>query len=135
MNTYTTSTAAVNSTGSASSAAQRKLARVRIGFIVSIIGTLAFVICFINSSSNVELSDAMLFVAFICSIVSYILAGGFAKAITSALALGKIGWFIVPFPIDIATGIATFGFALLLFLFMPVFFVYGNYRDARAEVL
>lgn len=48
------------------------------------------------------------------------LCGGLVTAIKMALSIGKWGWLVVPFPIDIATGLGSIIMALVAFLFVPI---------------
>ena len=53
------------------------------------------------------------------SLVSYCL-GGLWTAIKAALGIAKWGWLVVPFPYDIATGVAAFAAALIVLFFVPI---------------
>ncbi len=57
------------------------------------------------------------------SIAAYIITGSLLRIIDSASTLGKIGWLIMPFPLDIATGMATVMAAMIIFLFCPTLFI------------
>lgn len=72
-------------------------------------------------------------VGLLLSIVSYILAGGISSAFKWALKFGKIGWYIVPFPLDILAGVGTIIISICVFLCVPVVFVYSNYRKTVNE--
>lgn len=54
-----------------------------------------------------------------CTIGAYV-CGGLVTAIKMALNIGKWGWLVVPFPIDIATGLGTMFIALVVFFLAPI---------------
>ena len=75
----------------------------------------------------------MFFAGIATAVASYILMpGGFLEAVKAALGIGKIGWFILPFPVDIFTGIMTTLFAVTVFMLVPIIFVGIRYVKARA---
>lgn len=83
-------------------------------------------------------TDAILymFFAFILAIPAYIIGGGFGSVLKTAANLGKFGWLILPFPMDILTGLVTFIFAVFALFCVPLFFTFTNYvkhnRDYKA---
>ena len=48
------------------------------------------------------------------------LLGGLWTAVKSALGIAKWGWLVVPFPYDLATGLAAFVFALVVLFLFPI---------------
>ena len=65
------------------------------------------------------------------SITSYVKGGGIKIAFKVAKKLAFIGWVIIPFPWDIATGLGTLIYSFLTFLFVPIIFVHINYRQYK----
>ena len=59
--------------------------------------------------------------------------GGLWTAIKAALKIAGWGWLVVPFPYDIATGIAAFGFALIAFFLLPIIPVSRALREHEAK--
>lgn len=110
-----------------------KLKRVRIGMIISAISS-AFSVCAVAfGNQNDELLGLFASLAFVGSIASYILGGGFKRTLRAAKKLAFFGWLILPFPYDLATGLVTITIAPIVLFFFPVFFVFGNYRQIRHE--
>lgn len=79
------------------------------------------------------LAFAMLFAGIVGAIIAYIIGGGFRSAIACAFKIGKFGWFILPFPYDLVTGICCFSFAVFGFFLTPVVFVFVNYRQLKKD--
>ena len=48
------------------------------------------------------------------------LLGGLWTAVKSALGIAKWGWLVVPFPYDLATGVAAFAIALIVLFLFPI---------------
>lgn len=65
------------------------------------------------------------------SIVSYVKGGGIRIAFNVALKISYIGWLIIPFPWDIATGLGALIYSFVAFLFMPIVFVHINYKQYK----
>lgn len=112
--------------------ASAKLGRIKVGLIIAGAATVCSCIMLYASDSNMTLlKGSMMLIALFGAIISYIVGGGFGTAIKFAMKVGKFGWFITPFPIDIITGIITTVIALWAFLFVPVFFVFLNYWQTK----
>ena len=109
-----------------------KLEKLKIALIIAAIATICSIIAF-KFSKHEALSNVFFVIAVVGAIASYILGGGINIAIKWALKIGKIGWFILPFPIDIATGLFAILFSLLSFFFLPVIFVALNYYQANKD--
>ena len=77
------------------------------------------------------LNDLFFLLALGGSIVSYKRGGGIKIAFSVAKKLAIIGWIIIPFPWDIATGFGTLIFSFLAFLFVPAVFVQINYLQYK----
>ena len=73
-------------------------------------------------------------IGFSISIVAYILTGSFGKIMDSAFKLGKAGWLILPFPIDIITGMATIMAMIFIFLFFPTIFIIVSFFKNKKEL-
>lgn len=67
------------------------------------------------------------------SIAAYIKGGGLGTAIGWAFKLGQFGWLILPFPFDLVTGFLFMGVSLVCFIYLPIIFVYMNYRQAKKD--
>lgn len=85
----------------------------------SILGNLGF---------EIALISALCF-----SLASYIIGGGLGTAIKWAFKLGAFGWIILPFPWDLITGFLLMGCSAMFFFFVPVIFVYMNYRQINMD--
>lgn len=118
----------------------KKLERIKIGLIVAAVATACTALAFVLSNIDI-LSTLLLVFAFFGSIAAYIIGGGVKIALKAAAKLAVIGWLIVPFPIDLITGIITLIFAPMAFLFVPLVFVFINFwqnkknRDDAANYL
>ena len=108
------------------------------GILLAGIATALTVFGFLGLYSGVRFlqvaGDFMALCAPVLAIVSYIIAGGFGKALKIAFGIAKFGWLILPFPIDIITGMFSFVFAFLAFLFLPIFMVWGGYNQSKKIV-
>ena len=109
----------------------KKLGRIRTGLIVSAAATLASFIGFSAIDKNDTIGGIFILVALITAIASYIIGGGMKIAFKAAKKLAVFGWFILPFPYDLGTGICTIIIAPIAFLFIPVVFVYINYKQVK----
>ena len=88
--------------------AEKRVGMIKVGLIISAVSTLATVFGVKFISSNSTVGGLLLFVAIIGAFASYIIGGGVKIALSSAWKLAKFGWFILPFPYDIITGILGF---------------------------
>jgi hypothetical protein len=87
------------------------------------------------------LSDIILIVALVGTILAYILGGGLGAALKVtwkfAKGIGWFGWFCVPFPADIFTGIMLTILAIvmipMLFIFIPLVLVFLNYIQVNKD--
>ena len=108
-----------------------KLEKIKIGLIVSAAATFCTVLGLIFGNINQSLFGAFMFFALVGSIASYIVGGGFKIALKAAKNLAIFGWFILPFPADIITGLVTLVIAIYGFMFIPLIFVFLNYRQQK----
>ena len=117
---------------------QKKIEKVKKGMIVAAIVTALSVIGFVCMNSGGDALEniglVLFFLAFPGAIASYIVGGGFSIAFKFAKKLAVFGWFICPFPVDIFTGVITLIIAILAFLFVPLIFVFLNYRQQRKNL-
>lgn len=91
-----------------------------IGLVASVIATVAI---WAGFSMDGILADVLGVIWLIGLEAGYVLAGGIKGAVGFAWKLAKFGWLIVPFPMDIMTGVFSFVVAFLIFLLCPAFFV------------
>ncbi len=108
---------------------QKKIEKSKIGLIVAGVATALTAIAFL-----VPVLDFLIVFAFLASIAAYIIGGGIKIALKTAWKIAKFGWFIIPFPYDIATGICTLIFAVFGFLFIPVVFVFVNFLQIKKDL-
>ena len=66
------------------------------------------------------------------TLCSYLL-GGLWTAVKSALSIAKWGWLVVPFPYDLATGVAAFFVALIVLFLFPVVPVFKARREYQTQ--
>lgn len=117
---------------------KEKLAKAKKGLHLSIWATVynlfgfALVAALLASISEDLISLAFVGI-FVLSIASYVLGGGFGTAVKWAWKVAVFGWIIIPFPFDLIVGFMTMAFALMCFFFVPVLFVYINYRQIKKD--
>lgn len=108
--------------------AERKRNRSLIGLGVAIVATCLTLVGLFSPGH-----ETMLAFAFMLAFPAYILGGGFGRALKTAGKLAKFGWFIVPFPYDLVTGVVTLMFSVISFCFVPAVFVLGSFLDHNRE--
>ncbi len=140
-NTYFDGTV-VNGGNDEMSKNEKKLARIKIGLIVAVVAQVAWVLALIfNSNSNTAVSDFFCYVALPTTLAAYIIGGGLGFAFKTAWGAAKklffFGWLVVPFPIDIFSGLFTsmlaFIFLPAVILCLPLLLVFLNYRRVQKE--
>lgn len=109
----------------------------KIGLIASIIGTVLMtggfaMMCAIPGASRSGsliggVISVFVVIGFIATVVSYA-TGGFVEAVKSALHIGKWGWLLMPFPVDLCTGLIT---TILAFYVLVAFPIYPVYKSCR----
>ena len=109
----------------------------KVGLISSIIGTVLMTggFALMLSIPGADKSDSVIggiisiFVAIgiIATVVSYA-TGGLIEAIKIAFSIGKWGWLLMTFPMDIITGLITTMFAFYILVAFPVYPVYKSCR-------
>lgn len=97
-----------------------KIKRIKIGLILC---GASFLSLLLSAIPVVFISNFFFYASIIATIAAYVISGGIKIALRTALKLAKIGWLILPFPLDIFTGIVTFIVSLFFFAFFPVVFV------------
>lgn len=101
--------------------AKRKQYRLFIGLAISLIASVFGVMSFTRSTVEYAIYAVLL------AIPAYIIGGGFGSALKMARNLAIFGWIIIPFPLDLVTGLTTLIVALLGFFMVPVLFVFLNF--------
>lgn len=121
---------------------KKKISRIKAGLIVAAVTTaltitgVIFMCVGEDGGALRAVGGLMILLGYPCSIVSYIVGGGFLTAIKLTWKFACIGWLICPFPIDIITGIATFIISTMSYFHFPVvwvFKIYRQYRDSLDE--
>lgn len=113
---------------------ETSMKKIKRALIPAAISTTAFLYATMGGAQDYSVSGFLMTLSMIGSIVSYIMGGGFKIALKTAGKLAVVGWFFLPFPIDIVTGICTMIFAVIAFFFMPLVFVYLNYRQHKKNL-
>ncbi len=125
--------------------AQKKVNRIKIGLLIALVAELLWVATFMIHPTNdfmIVLSDISIVGALITTIAAYIIGGGLGIALRTSwkisTTIGWIGWFVVPFPMDIFTGIflTIMGIVMLplLLFFVPIVFVLINLRQNSVDL-
>ena len=124
---------------------QSKLERCKIALIVALVVQVLWVLAFFapNAFSKMPgfLGNIISMVMFGGTIAAYIIGGGIKATVGFVWKMAKgiswIGWVLVPFPMDIVTGIASFLIVLLfipcVLLFVPLLGVAANYRQTKMD--
>ena len=79
--------------------------------------------------SATDLGAYLKLIGFIAGIAAYIY-GGFGTAVRMAGKIAKWGWIIAPFPYDIVTLIASFFYAIFVFIFIPIIPIRKAYKES-----
>ena len=102
---------------------------------------LAWVLIFVFPKMPSVLADIIAFIALAGTVAAYVIGGGLGAAfkVTWKIAkgIGWFGWFCVPFPADIFTGIMLTLMAIMmipmLFIFIPLALVFCNYVQVNKD--
>lgn len=91
---------------------------------IALVATLLSVVGFTQMMSSMDGERSVIWplmfgLGLMLTAVAYIL-GGLLTALKCSLQIAKWGWLVVPFPFDIATGVAAFGVSILVFLLVPI---------------
>ncbi len=111
----------------------KKLEKSKPALIVSAVATAASFLS-MCVADNATLSTFLMLAAFIGSMVSYILGGGFSIALRAAKKVAFFGWLVFPFPTDLVVGLVTLFFSIWAFFCLPIVFVYINIRQLKKNV-
>ena len=124
---------------------QSRLDRCKIAVIVALVAQVIWVLMlFAPGTLNklpAFLQDVLSLVMFVGTLAAYIVGGGIKATVGFVWKMAKgiswIGWFLVPFPMDIITGIASF-FIVLMFipfvlLCVPLLGVAANYHQTSMD--
>ena len=109
----------------------------KVGLIASIVGTvlmtggMALMFSIPGASKNGSIIGGIISVfvviGFVGTVVSYV-TGGIVEAVKSAFSIGKWGWLLMPFPVDIFTGLATTILAFYVLVAFPILPVWKSCR-------
>ena len=113
---------------------EKSLKKIKRAFIPAAISTVAGILSMGSAFEDPSINGFLMTLSLVVAIVSYIMGGGFKIAVKAAGKLAVVGWFICPFPIDIAVGICTMIFAVAAFFFLPLVFVFLNYRQHKKNL-
>jgi len=102
--------------------AEAKQSKVKTGLMIAAAAT----VC---SLLGWTINGGFLIPGLLGGIVSYIIGGGFLMALGFAKKIAVFGWIVVPFPLDLVSGLVCLAFSLYCFLFFPLAFVYMSYRQ------
>ncbi|MBO4395221.1 MAG: hypothetical protein J5819_02605 [Eubacterium sp.] len=107
----------------------------KVGLIASLIGTVLMtggfaLTCVIPGASRSGsfiggVIAVFIVIGFIATVVSYA-TGGLIEAIKSALHVGKWGWLLMSFPVDIFTGLISTIAAFYILVAFPIYPVYKS---------
>lgn len=118
-------------------ASGKKKEKCKIGLIVALVSTIlaagGYALAEGASIQN-DVTEIMILIGWIGAIASYIIGGGLKVALSTALKITKLGWFLVPiFPIDLVVAIFAFFLAIISFFFIPVLYVGINYIQINKD--
>ena len=109
----------------------------RVGFIASLVGTVLMtggiaLMLLIPGASRADsvigsIISVFVVIGFFATVVSYV-TGGLVEAIKSAFKIGAWGWLLMPFPVDIFTGLISTIVAFYVLVAFPILPVYKSCR-------
>lgn len=102
--------------------------RMKIAQYIALGATLLTVTGIILSSHFPNVGGWIGSIGIVAGIAAY-LFGGLTKALSIAWKIAKWGWFVIPFPFDIVTGICAFALSLIVLLFLPIIPVRMAYKE------
>ncbi len=119
---------------------QSKLAKCKLGLMIAAGAELFYVLSSIFGSIHI-LSDICFWIGIVATVVAYVIGGGFAIGLKAAwkisTKIGWIGWFCVPFPLDIPLGIMLTVIGVCIFpfmlIFLPIALVLCSYIQAKKD--
>lgn len=96
--------------------------------IAQYIALVATVLSILGFCLDTSASMTLMGLGFFLGLASYIF-GGLGTAIKMAGKIAKWGWIVVPFPYDLITGFASFAFAIVAFIFLPIIPIRKAYKE------
>ncbi len=102
--------------------------RLKIAQYIALGGLGSIVLGVLIANAGLSLGLYLMVFGFFGGLVSYFF-GGFGTAMDMSSKIAKKGWYIIPFPYDILTFIATFVCAIFVFLFIPIIPVRKAYKE------
>lgn len=104
--------------------------RLMIAQIIALVATVLSVIGLVLNWKDVGPWDTITGLGILLGLISYIF-GGLLTAIKMAWGIAKWGWYVAPFPWDIASGIISFGVGLVAFVLLPIIPIRKAYKEKR----
>lgn len=68
------------------------------------------------------------------AIATYVLIGGFGIGVKCAWKIAVVGWYIVPFPVDLFVVVFTFIFGVYALLFIPIIVLRSIKKQLQADL-
>ena len=120
---------------------ESRLSRSKIALIIAAVAEVLWILDFIIGPTGV-LANIMDTACFVGTIASYAVGGGILYTLKTnwriAKKIGFWGWLVIPFPLDIFTGLVSMGVALIYGIFgtllLPLLFVFLNHRRLTKEL-
>ena len=120
---------------------EAKLQRVKLGLMIAAGAQLAWLLIFLIPGMPVILENIIAIIALVGTVAAYVIGGGLVPAFKVAWKIAKeigwFGWFCVPFPADILTGIMLTLVSIViiptLFIFIPLFLVFCNFIQVNKD--
>ena len=113
---------------------KRKLKKVENGLIFAVVATGCNLFAWIPMLQGKEetiIIDICMLIGIVCTFIAYIKGGGILSVFRWAWKIGKFVWFILVFPFDIFGAVLAWYCSLVGFLFVPLIFVFINYRQIK----
>ncbi|WP_139176198.1 hypothetical protein [Butyrivibrio sp. ob235] len=105
----------------------------KIGLMISAAAIIPFIIS-ASLGAKYEWADNMILVNIVMAIISYIVSGGIRNILSIAKKWAIFGWFVFPFPYDLATGAGMLALAIICFIYFPFAFVLYDYIKTRKSM-
>lgn len=111
---------------------EAKMKRAKIGLALAAAAT-AISIIGVAAGASGNILEMFPFIGMALGIVSYIVGGGFGTALKVLKKVAFWGWFILPFPYDLVTGMTTMVLGLIAFIMLPIVFVAISYHHMSSD--
>lgn len=119
-----------------------KLDRVKKGLAIAAVSQLLWVIVFVFKQLPTTVSDVLCIIAIVTEVAAYFISGGVAAAFKTtwkvSKAIGKFGWAIAPFPVDIFTGLFLTFCGIIMFptimVLLPLVLVFANFCEINKRI-